>query len=815
MRQGLFKAALCLTTALGGAAATPAFAQDTSTSLDTIVVTARRMEERLQDVPISITVFNQQQLANRNVVNSADLVTYTPSLSANTRWGANNSTFAIRGFTQELRTTSSVAVYFADVVAPRGGNGGSPAGDGAGPGSFFDLQNVQVLKGPQGTLFGRNTTGGAVLLVPQKPTHDFEGYVEGSYGNYDMKRLQTVVNLPLAETARLRLGVDRQKRDGYIKNISGVGPSRFGDLDYTALRASFVADITPDLENYTIGSYVDAEDNGPIAKVTQCTNAFPFGLLACQAMARQANDGFYTVQNSTVDPRSKVKQWQLINTTTWRASDNLTVKNIISYSQLKGLLRADLFGGRLIIPTSLGPIPNTGALAGRSFGFATSIEAPGRDTTHQDSFTEELQLQGRTGDDRLIWQAGAYYEESNPLSPTGTQTPLLLSCTDSATFQCVDVAAQLLGRPAVGSMNYTVGEVSFQNKGVYAQATYQLADKLKLTGGVRYTWDRTTAEARQVTYRFFAPNVPTGFCTLRGGAVPTNVPVTSPEQCVTRSAQKSDKPTWLIGLDYNPTQDVLLYGKYARGYRQGAVNYSAPAEFQTFGPEKVDTYEIGAKTSFRGRISGAFNIAAFYNDFTNQQLAVGLISSANAAGPTQAIVNGGKSRIYGVEIEGTIAPFQGFTIDASYAYLNSKLKSLTPVVPGPGSPYDIFVFTAQPGTRLTYTPEHKASVTASYRLPLPENIGAVSLAATYSYTGDYLVTSGPYGVLPSLELLNLNLNWNSVADKPVDLSLFATNVTNEKYYVSVQDQRSSAGFVSQIMGQPRMYGLRLRYRFGN
>src|SRR3984893_4268385 len=132
--------------------------------LQEIIVTARRVEERLQDVPISISVLNQQQLENRNVVNSQDLAAYVPSLSANTNFGTDNSSFAIRGFVQDIGTAPSVGVYFADVVAPRGASNGIATGDGAGPGSFFELQNVQVLKGPQGTLFGCATTGGLVCL---------------------------------------------------------------------------------------------------------------------------------------------------------------------------------------------------------------------------------------------------------------------------------------------------------------------------------------------------------------------------------------------------------------------------------------------------------------------------------------------------------------------------------------------------------------------------------------------------------------------------------------------------------------------------
>jgi iron complex outermembrane receptor protein len=201
------KSVLLVTTALTLSAPVSLRAADSvlaagQNAVEQIVVTARRREERLQDVPISISVFNQQQLTNRNVVNSQDLVKFTPSLSANNNFGAQNSNFAIRGLFQDIGTAPSVGVFFADVVAPRGASQGQAAGDGAGPGDFFDLQNVQVLKGPQGTLFGINTTGGDILLVPQKPTDQFEGYAQGSFGNYNMFGGQGVINIPVNDQVR-------------------------------------------------------------------------------------------------------------------------------------------------------------------------------------------------------------------------------------------------------------------------------------------------------------------------------------------------------------------------------------------------------------------------------------------------------------------------------------------------------------------------------------------------------------------------------------------------------------------------------------
>lgn len=204
--SAMFMLCTLLAGTAGNALGQEAGAQNVSSEsvLEEVLVTAQRREQNAQDVPISMTVLDQEQVDNANIINGSDLATFTPSLQANNRFGADATTFQIRGFTQELRTTSSVGVYFAEVIAPRGANTSS-SGDGAGPGDFFDLANVQVLKGPQGTLFGRNTTGGSVLLTPQKPTDELEGYVEISGGNYDMERAQFVVNVPVSDSVRFRI----------------------------------------------------------------------------------------------------------------------------------------------------------------------------------------------------------------------------------------------------------------------------------------------------------------------------------------------------------------------------------------------------------------------------------------------------------------------------------------------------------------------------------------------------------------------------------------------------------------------------------
>ena len=784
-----------------------------------IIVTARRFEERLQDVSISITAFNQQQLTDRDVVSAGDLATYTPSLTANLRYGSDNATFAIRGFSQEIRTTSSVGVYFADVVAARGG-GSTPGGDGAGPGAFFDLQSAQVLKGPQGTLFGRNTTGGAILLVPQKPTAAYEGFIEQSMGDFDLRRTQMVVNAPLAEWARMRVGVDRRTRRGFQENISGVGPKDFSNIDYTALRASLVVDLAENLENYTIASSSESSNNGPLPRLFAFdpvpVNGRPRGLsgFAAGQIAAQQGRGFHAVQNADPDARVEVDHWQVVNTTTWNATETLTVKNIASYAQLTNYLRSELFGTNFFFPTANGPVP---------LSFVNSRPPPGLTSSDQSTLTEELQFQGKAMDNKLVWQSGLYYENSRPVARSGSLSPQTISCEDSDNFKCYDVIGASTPLPSggtaegfVGSLNNPVGTIEYENFGLYAQGTYEINETLKSTVGVRYTEDKSEADARYVIWRFPQANTPVAFCGSTLTAVGTRTPVTSDlSQCDLHFKKTTSAPTWVLSLDYTPVKDTLYYGKYSRGYRQGAVSPYGADGYNDYDEEQVDTFELGMKTAFDSLLRGTLNMAAFYNDFQDQQILVGFGASNNSVSPNVSPVNAGKSRMYGVEVDSSLLLFEGFTLDMSYAYLNTKLEELADVVLDPNGIYDLTTYPSTEGSELTYTPRHKGTVTANYRVPLSADLGRVLVGLTYTYTAEQLVSkSSPFGELPSYELVNLNLNWTAIAGSPVDAGLFVTNLLDEKYLNGITGSWANAGFEGGYAGAPRMFGARGRRHCG-
>jgi iron complex outermembrane receptor protein len=819
-----FKARLGWGVALATLCTNAAYAQDseaTAVDEDAIIVTAQRVSQSLQDVPISITVYDQEQLDSKNIVSASDLATYTPSLSVNQRFGPEKSGFAIRGFVQDAGTAPSVAVYFADVPAPRA-QGQTPSGNSLGPGAFVDLENVQVLKGPQGTLFGRNTTGGAVLVVPRKPTDELEGYVEGSIGNYDLRRVQAVANLPLADTFKVRMMVDRYKRDGYLRNRSGIGPKTYNDSNYIAARLGILAELTDSLENYTLANYSYSDTNGYASRILECvsdpadrtTGQSRWAPAACDQIARQdaRGDGILDVEVSNPDPMLQLRQMQLINTTTWQATDSLVVKNIASYSEFREKNDFNLNGDNFVYTSP--PVAATSPLVGQQVSYTTVAAPNGAYNSNQWTFTEEFQLQGSSFDQRLDWQGGIFLEKSGPNGWNRTFSQVFLRCTDRDALQCVDA----LG---VGSLADNVTQFRFTTYAAFAQGTFDLTEMLSLTGGLRYTVDKATGINESTRYRFNSAGAATRTCndSLRFKG-PTGGPlvVTDRFACRNEITQNSKRPTWLAGLDFKPNRDVLLYAKYSRGYRPGGINFSVLGQ-ETWKPEEVDTYEVGGKATLRGAVRGYISAAVFYNNFRDQQISAAIIGKPNSGVSGAAgVINAGKSRIKGFELDSSFRLFEGLKLDAGYTYLDTKVISVETPTLAPDSPFASITPSSAPGDPLALSPKHRLTTSLHYTLPLDESMGEITFGGSYTYTSKQvasLATPARFGILSPTNLFTADISWADIMSSGIDLSAFATNLTDERYFVGVGNTWTSGGFENQLVGQPRMYGLRLRYNFGS
>jgi iron complex outermembrane receptor protein len=828
--------------------ATQAFAADAAadetaaSNANDIIVSARRMEERLQDVPISVAVVNQDQLNKANISSTDELVKLVPGLNVESRYSSETNAFAIRGFNQALRTSSAVGTYFAEVVAPRGGAGAFPGGDGAGPGNLFDLQNVQVLKGPQGTLFGRNTTGGAVMLTPRKPTGDLEGYLEGSIGNYAMRRIQGVINLPLGESVRLRLGADYQKRDGTLHNISGIGPSKLNDVEYYALRGSLVIDLSPELENYTIVSYLNSDHIGTQPQLYRGNPFTSFGNLALPQIARMNASGDpYQVETTLSNPQSITKQFQAINTTTWRVSDTLTLKNILSYATFRQGLRQSVFGSNFQLPVATFGVPVY-------LSTAQAFNVDGTWGNNQNTFVEEFQVQVKSSDGKLNWQTGLYYEHSTPGAPSN-------SSSISVGAQCIVGPYTSLAtmRCRGGSVNYNFNTMEFTSVAGYSQATYAATDKLKLTAGFRLTWDRSEGTSQAFVGAFvpaapspFGPAVISGTCPITHAAyadckVPGSVLNTS-----------TTKPTWTLSAAYNPSPDTMIYGSYSRGYRQGATAPQAVGGKTSFLPEKVDSFELGVKTSWSGTAPGYFNITGFYSNIKDAQVLVGLSCTRTPAeggcpqgGSATSVFNAGKARMYGAEFDGSVKLSDAIRLSASGAWVNTKitefLADITPFLAN----FNTNLNTGTVGDKLPLTPEFSANLSASAKLPIPESAGTLEFSASYRYASKFAtaasdtntgaaarmlaacgttcsatvianaagIAATPIDEGSAVSQIDLNLDWRNVAGMPIDIGVFASNVTDQVTYTLIQPLYSSFGFDLRYLGSPRTFGARIKFRF--
>ncbi|TAL04763.1 MAG: TonB-dependent receptor, partial [Rhodospirillaceae bacterium] len=590
------------------------------------------------------------------------------------------------------------------------------------------------------------------------------------------------------------------------------------------------------LENYTIFTYSRSDTNGMLNHLFACQSdpttrasagAF-MGDAACAQVARDSGS-IFTVEASEANPRSLIDLWQVINTTTWTANDALTIKNIGSYSEYKEIYQNNASGDNLIMPSSLNLVRGgvvtavpTGAFAGAHYNFVGLDTHPNYPyTSAQRSMTDELQAHGRVLDNRLMWQAGGYMELSEPLQTVGQLTSTLASCANLNTLTCTDVLSQIVagGAAAVGTASTRSIRNRFQDYGLYGQGTFEITHQLSMTAGLRYTWDRHRQEGAQLTYNFPpVKGVPAGgvvtFCSNSLVFRPRKF-TTKESDCAVSYLAESHRPTWLVDLEYKPIDDVMVWAKYARGYRQGLANTAAPG-FEILQPEKVDSYELGAKTSFGGSMPGTFDIVGFYNNLENQQIQASAVARVGSGvSSSNTVINAGKSKIEGVEVDATIKPVEPVTVNLGYTYLKTQLESLTLPDLSTNPLFGSFSVTAAVGGPLVLSPKNKVVLGVTYKMPVPERLGEVSVGGNFVHTDSQLTSAAsPLGHVPATDLLNLNLNWNSVAESQVDLSVFATNVTNKKYPAFVVGSLLSTAFEGSIAAEPAMYGLRLRYRFG-
>lgn len=739
----------------------PAIAAPGVQGLEEMVVTARRREEQIQDVPLAVTVLSGDALEKGGVRDVEDLRFKAPALQVSpSPFGSAVPAYTIRGQRQLesiLTQDPSVGIYIDEVVQQR------PHGTNQG---LFDIQSVQVLKGPQGTLFGRSTTGGAVLIKTNAPEL---GVTKGEIGvgvaNYSAATTDAMANIPVGDNLAFRISGQLSRRDGYTDNIT-TGKDQ-DDEDTRAIRLSMLASITDTLQNTLVLSTFHSDNNGSAFKLTRVNPTLAGGAinnLLDPTLATLSNEDFHTVAGS-YPGLENVETSVIANTTTYDFN-NLTLKNIIGYREVDSEVSLDYDG--------------TAVSYFQTRNFLRSYQ-----------FSEEVQLLGKAFDDSVDWIGGLYY-----FSESGRDTQNLM----------------------LGGTRANDGKAENTSKSVFAQATWHLPwlnNKLSLTAGARYTEDKreVTQLSRESTSTAFdlrtfhrlpiglQPNGATVICRMSSSNNGADLSARL-NPCERNLSDTFREPTWNLSIDYQITDDVLVYVTRRHGYRSGLFNLrgnllaaAAPVD-----PETVDDIELGMKSEWDlGSVPVRLNVAAFHQDYKDIQRTISF--TAAGGGLVTTVLNAASATIKGYEAELAVLPFTGLEVNGFYAYVDPS--------------YDEFMqgTTDLSGNNFAMAPNYTAGVTARYTWPLDAEIGEVSVQANYYSQSRMDISDINNGGIDGYGLVNASLDWSDVMGTPLDLSLWTKNLTDEEYYTGGVEVYSSVGFQTENLGAPRTYGISMRYQF--
>lgn len=766
-----------------------------------IIVTARRRAEDISRVPTTVTALGAEALEQRSISNQSDLQLAVPGLIVRETQSNNNLNYAIRGQTVDAFSGSSTAVvpYLNEVPFVAGGVA-----------SFFDLQSVQVLKGPQGTLFGRNATGGAVLSTTARPTEDFGGSVKLGYGNYDAIDVEGVANIPIVgDSVLFRTAFKLTRRDGYIDNVY-AGPvynnndnSELGEVDRQAIRGSLLLQNSGTFENLTmvqyersrgnnsgvsLYSYNRCGDTGPDGSLLTCATDFLFGpqldanigFPGAWDAVLQANPGYEPGGIQAVLDRQKNELgfWQvnayapsfhsgkdlaITNTTSLELSDTVTLKNVFGYSYSKAIDSTEQSGTPyLLISNYDANRPATDAL--RTFG---------NEVTNR-SLSNEVQLQGAAFDDGVDYILGGYFQELKnhtifPQSYFGL-SPVIPPASTTSNFKIKDRATA-----------------------VFAHGTLDLGQLAGLTGlkfsaGGRYAWEKISLD-HQPGGTFFG--------------------LTTPDA-------KFDRASWNVGLEYQATPDLMVYAIARESWRAGGINGVAPPALSAtltntdkFKAEVAQDMEAGLK--YNGLLGDAdtyLYLSAYTMKVKNVQRTLFPTNPVDPAlGSIAVTVNVPESRIRGLELDTGIEPTSWLNLGISGAFTDSEFTENAATIFGRQVVFG----------PVADTPRWSGSAFAVVTVPLGDNSDLRLRGDVYKQSSFYFSNTAasitPDTKLPGYTIANFRIDWENVAGSALNLGGWVRNAFNEKYYVGGLAQGASLGVNAANVGRPRMYGVELSAKF--
>ncbi|MDT9598807.1 TonB-dependent receptor [Sphingosinicella rhizophila] len=679
-----------------------------------IVVTARRQEESIQDVPISISAFSGEELESRGARSLEDIALLTPNMTS-TGGGSGSNTFSIRGLSSTANNPgieSGIGLYVDEVYIGK---------SYAFMTALSDIERVEVLRGPQGTLYGRNTLGGAINVLTRRPGEQFRANADFTYGNYDQYQLRGSVSGPLSEGVSASLSGVLRQRDGYLKDFAR--DAAYQDEDLWGVRGKLLVDLGPRTELMLIGDYyIDRSIDG-IDQV--------------RAGALEPLDG------SPLEDR--------------RVGTNFASRSERESYGISGRLSHD-FGFAELVSITAYRENKIDALLDQDFSVA-DISFTGR-TQDQQQFTQELRLVSK-GPDRFSYVLGGYFLSE----------------------QLAAVTIANLGPDAIGTSetSFTHADIDTKAFALFGSATYRFSDLVSLSGGLRYSHESKDLIFSQ---------------TLTPGAFVMPLFGISIEIPPFKDRYRQGALTGDASLSVTPTEDLLLYLSYARGFKAGGFNATitaTPPQSLEFDAEFVNSYEVGLKSSFFDN-KLRLNLAAFHLDYTDKQ-------EQTRVGTFFQIQNAARASSKGFEVEILAKPHRQIQLMGGLGYTDASYKRYEDCDP----------FGADcSGNRLQNAPEWTVNAAARFDQPIGGKLNLFGVGQL-SYTDGSFVTpdNDPQFVREPRTLVNLRAGIESV-DGRWQVEAWATNLFNE---VAIEYSHEFLGTVYSQLNPPRMYGVTLRTGF--
>jgi len=761
----LFSPAVASAQDAGPSAGSPGGVTQPEEGIADIVVTARKREENLQNTPISISAVSAERLDAQGVTSIMKLQDSTPNLTfkniPSNSGVASNAAVYIRGIGQSdfaPGVDPGVGIYVDGVYQGRSVGGAF---------DLIDIDRVEVLRGPQGTLFGRNTIGGAISITTAKPNDEFHGKADVKVGTDGRVNVRGMINMPLAETLFLKVSGGLFSQNGYVK-APNLG-TKLGNQDSKNARGTLLWKAAPNLEMTLSGDYMRDKSNGAPTVLVGIDVSDPrsFGLLnnllvtgfgatgSCFDAAHATNPNCLNNQWLSRDTNyasrktfSDIKVWSTALTVDWDLTDDIKVKSISSYRKVDGLFAQD-YDGTPIDVAYLSP-----------------------DTFTQRQFTQELQLLGSALDGRLDYLFGLYYfhEKGKDIGPIDFNA----------------VFAQ------------SGGYYNYNSKAAFSQLTYKITDKLSLTAGLRYTQDRKDFLPDQFIIEdragmLLGPangSLVLSRCFVRSGPpiLPPNVgctadPVLNPNgnrilPFVTVKSN-ANKLTPMVNLAYQWTPDVMTYATFSQGYKSGGFTqriFPPESTMPTFTPEKVNAYEVGLKLTALDR-KLRFNVAGFYTDYSEIQL---LVDGTPYGRLGPFYINAGDAEIKGFEAEATVAPGGGWLINGSAGLTDAKYTRLNNTVG------------LTLASKFNYVPKWTISGSIQNKIELGD-AGSFTPRLDWSYRSDTFNNINNLNdtdlFQPAFSLFNASARWESAGGK-YSLQAGVDNIADKKFQAYGNFQQS-------------------------